>query len=338
MTRARTLLLVFAAAFAALVVAGCGGSDSSAVPAGAVAVVDGTEITRAQLDEVMARSKTQYTAQKREFPKVGTPEYRTLQTQVVSYLVRRTESEKEASALGVAVTDAEVDKRVTDVKKQYFAGNDQKYREALKQQGYTEIAFKSDIRGQLLSEKLVSELTKDVQVPEAEVRKYYEQNKSQYAQPESREVRHILVKTKAQAEDLRRQLVGGADFAALAKKFSQDPGSKDIGGKLTVTKGQTVPPFEKAAFSLATNAISQPVKTQFGFHVLQPLGAVKPAGTTPFESVKAQITSQLQDQKRNDTVKKWSEDVSKKYEDKVSYAEGFTPPPTDTGTATTTTG
>lgn len=334
MTRARTLLLFLAVAFAAIVAAGCGGNDDGSVPVGAVAVVDGAEITRAELDELMARSKSQYAAQQREFPKVGTPEYRTLQTQVVTYLVRRTENEKEASALGVAVTDAEIKERVTEVKKQYFAGNDKRYREALKQQGYTEAAFENDLRGQLLSEKLVEQLTKDVKVAEAEARKYYDDNKTQYATPESREVRHILVKTKAKADDIRSQLEGGADFAALAKEFSQDPGSKDLGGKLTVTKGQTVPPFEKASFDLDTNELSQPVKTQFGFHLVEPLTAIKKAGTTPFASVKAQITSQLADEKRNEIVKKWSEDVAKKYEDKVSYAEGFAPPAAPTATET----
>ncbi|HJU48686.1 MAG TPA: peptidylprolyl isomerase [Gaiellaceae bacterium] len=337
MTRARTLALSLLAALAVVVAAGCGGGgsdDGGNVPAGAVAVVDGTEISRAQLDELITRSKAQYKVQKREFPKVGTNEYRSLQTQVVNYLVRRTENEKEAEALGVAVTDAEISDRVKQVKTQYFGGSDDKYREALKEQGYTEDAFKSDLRGQLMSEKLVEQLTKNVKISDAAARKYYEDNKSQFQTPESREVRHILVKTKAQASEIRSQLVAGGDFAALAKKFSQDPGSKDAGGKLTVLKGQTVPPFEKATFSLKTNEISQPVKTQFGFHLVQPLSAVKKAGTTPFASVKAQITSQLVDAKRNDVVKKWSEDVTKKYEDKVSYADGFAPPPTSTATTT----
>jgi foldase protein PrsA len=180
----------------------------------------------------------------------------------------------------------------------------------------------------------VEQLTKNVKVTDAAARKYYDDNKAQFQTPESREVRHILVKTKSQAAQIRSQLVAGGDFAALAKKYSQDPGSKDAGGKLTVLKGQTVPPFEKATFSLKTNEISQPVKTQFGFHLVEPLSATKKAGTTPFASVKAQITSQLVDAKRNDVVKKWSEDVTKKYEGKVSYADGFAPPPTSTATTT----
>ena len=75
-------------------------------------------------------------------------------------------------------------------------------------------------------------------------------------------MRHILVKTKAKADDLYTQLKAGADFAALAKKFSEDTGSKANGGKLTITKGQTVAPFDKTAFQLKKDEISEPVKTR----------------------------------------------------------------------------
>ena len=223
---------------------------------------------------------------------------------------------------------------MTQLKTQF--GSEKKFQEALKQQGYTVRALESDVRGQLLSEKLVGQLTKDVTVADTAAQKYYNENKAQYVTPESREVRHILVKTKAEAEDLRAQLVNGADFATLAKKFSEDPGSKAAGGKFTVAKGQTVPPFEKASFSLKTNELSQPVKTQFGFHLVQPIGDVKEAGTTPYQTVREQIKSQLSDEKRNEVVTDWSEDVAKKYEGKVSYAEGFAPPKASTTTGTTT--
>jgi len=334
MTRVRTFGLILAAGLAVVAAAGSGSSDDESVPSGAVAVVGSTEISKAQFDELVARSKAQATVQKRDFPRVGTAEYKALQTDIVTYLVRRTENEKEAAALGVAVTDSEVDERLKQLKTQF--GSDKKFQEALKQQGYTLRALENDVRGQLMSEKLVAQLTKNVKVPEADVQKYYNENKTQYQTPESREVRHILVKTKDQASDIRSQLVDGADFAALAKEFSQDPGSKDLGGKLTITKGQTVPPFEKASFDLKTNELSQPVKTQFGFHLVQPVGDVKAAGTTPFGTVKAQIKSQLEETKRNDVVKKWSEDVTKKYEGKVSYADGFAPAPASTSTTTTT--
>ena len=108
-------------------------------------------------------------------------------------------------------------------------------------------------------------------VGDDDIEEYYEKNKAQYSQPESRDVRHILVKTKAQADDLYTQLENGANFAALAKKFSEDTGSKANGGKLTISKGQTVAPFDQTAFLLKKNDISKPVKTEFGYHIIQPL-------------------------------------------------------------------
>ena len=111
--------------------------------------------------------------------------------------------------------------------------------------------------------------------------------------PESRQLRHILVKTKTQADRIHDELASGADFAALAKQNSLDPGSKDQGGKLTVSRGQTVAPFDKAAFSLKTNELSDPVKTEFGYHLIQPLAAVKDGSVTPFAQVKDQIRSLL---------------------------------------------
>jgi len=335
MKRARLHSLALAAALAALVAAGCGGSDDASDDLGAnvVAVVDGDEISKARFDEFLSRSKTQARLQKQEFPKVGTADYKALQTNIVTYLVRRAENEKEAAALGIAVTDAEVKERLDQVKAQL--GGEAKFRVAVKQQGLTVAQVRDDIRGQLLSQKLVDQLTQDIKVSEADAKKYYEDNKAQYGVPESRDVRHILVKTKAEADKIRVELVGGADFAALAKKHSDDPGSKDAGGKLTITKGQTVAPFERTSFALKKDELSQPVKTRFGYHLIQALTAVKPATTTPFADVKAQIEAQLADTKRNDVIEEWSKDVEKKYEGKISYAKGFAPA---ASTSTETTG
>ena len=115
---------------------------------------------------------------------------------------------------------------------------------------------------QLVSQRLFAKVTGDVKVSDEQIEKYYVKNKAQYSQPESREVRHILVKTKAQADDLYAQLANGGDFAVLAKKFSEDTGSKANGGKLSISKGQTVAPFDQTAFLLKKNAISKPVKTR----------------------------------------------------------------------------
>ena len=118
----------------------------------------------------------------------------------------------------------------------------------------------------------------------------------------------------------------GGDFAALAKKYSTDPGSAANGGKLTIVRGQTVAPFDTTAFLLTTNTVSRPVKTEFGYHVIQPISAVKPATTTPLKDAKAQIKAQLLDKAKTDLITKWTADTKDFFAKKVAYATGFAPP------------
>jgi parvulin-like peptidyl-prolyl isomerase len=332
------LAIVVLASLVVLVASACGGGGgNSSVPSDSVAVVDGTSVTKADLDALLARAKKSYTSQKRAFPKAGTAEYQALQTQAVAFLVQREEYNKQAAKLKIVVTDKETQDRIDKVKKQYFGGNQAKLDKQLAAQGYTPEAFRSDIQSQLLSEKIYAAVTKDATVTDAEVAKYYNDNKAQYQVAESRDVRHILVKTKAEADNIEAQLKSGADFAVLAKKFSLDPGSKNNGGKLTITRGQTVAPFDKTAFVLTTNQISQPVKTQFGFHVIQPLSDVKPSTTTPLKDVRAQIKATLLEKAKTAVITKWTTDTKNAFDGKVTYATGFAPPAAATQTSSGTT-
>ena len=327
------LVLSLCALTLALVLAGCG-SGSDEVPADAVAVVDGEEIAKSDYDGLIAQAKKSYTNQKREFPKAGSQEFQTLKNQAVQFLVQREQFEQEASDMDVEITEKQVDDRLDQIQKQYFGGDKKKYEAQLKEQGLSDAQVRNDIRAQIVSEKIFEQVTRGVKVTDAEVEKYYADNKAQYSQPESREVRHILVKTKAKADDLYAQLQGGADFGALAKANSEDTGSKANGGKLTISKGQTVAPFDKTAFLLEKNDISKPVKTEFGFHIIQPLSDTKPAKVTPLKDVKDSIKQQLEQTKKNEAMTKWVDELKKEYEDKVSYAVGFNPPPAATGTTT----
>jgi parvulin-like peptidyl-prolyl isomerase len=325
---------------AALVAAGCGGKDD--VPADAVAVVDGTVITKAQLDDLMGRAKKSYEGQKREFPKAGTAEFTALQGQAVLYLVQRVEYQKEAEKLNVAVSADEIDKKIVEVTKQYFGGSKATLEKQLAQQGYTDDGFRKDIEAQILSEKIFANVTKSVTVTPADIQKYYADNKAQYTIAESRDVRHILLAkknkdgsvdyaaSKAQADDVEKRLKNGEDFAKLAKELSQDPGSAANGGKLTIQKGQTVKPFEESSFSLKVNAISEPIKTEFGYHVIQAVGPVKPASTTPLATAEAAIKSNLLQQKKNEAVKAWTDGLAKTYKSKITYSPGYAPASTDT--------
>ena len=318
--------LVILCALVLFALAGCGGG-SDKVPPDAVAVVDGQNIAKTDYDALLSQAKKSYKNQKRPFPKQGSQEFQTLKNQAVQFLVQREQFEQKAKDLDVNVTDKQVDARLAQIQKQYFGGDKKKYEKQLAEQGLSDKQVRNDIRAQIVSEKIFAQVTKDVKVTDKQIEDYYTKNKAQYSQPESRDVRHILVKTKAKADDLYRQLQGGADFAALAKKFSEDTGSKANGGKLTISKGQTVAPFDKAAFSLKKNAISKPVKTEFGYHIIQPLTDVKKAKVTPLKDVKESIRQQLAQTKKNEAMTKWVDQLKKDYEDKISYAVGFNPPP-----------
>jgi foldase protein PrsA len=331
---ARRTLLIILLGLALLAAAGCGGGGGE-VPSDSVAVVDGENVPRSQYEQLIAQAKKTFKQDKRDFPKAGTAERKQLDQQAVGFLVQRVELEQAAEDLDIEITDKDVEARLDQIKKQYFGGDDKRYQKQLKQQGLTDAQVRRDVRANLVSEKVFAEVTKDAKVTDADIQKYYNDNKAQYGTPESREVRHILVKTRAQANKLYDQLKAGASFATLAKKYSQDPGSKDQGGKYTVVKGQTVAPFEQTAFLLEKNDISRPVKTQYGYHIIQPLGEVKPAKTQALDkNLKEQIRTQLQTQKKNEAMNTWVKDLQKRYDDKVDYAAGFEPPATSSAAPT----
>ena len=326
-------------AVVAIVLAGCGGSSTKAVPSDSVAVVGSAHITKTQFTLLMDGTKSAYVARKTPFPKPGTSQYKALQDQTMKYLVQQSELEQKAKALGITVTDKDVQARIAQIKKQYFAGNDAKYKQQLKAQGLTEPLLALNLHGQILSEKLYNKVTSGVKVTDADIKAYYDAHKSTYSQAASRDVRHILVNNKKLADSIETQLKGGADFAKLAKKYSKDPGSAAQGGKLTISKGQTVAPFDKVAFALKTNELSAPVHTTYGWHIIQALSDVKPATQQPLKDVKASISSQLLQTKKTDAINKWVDDVNKEYAKKIAYRTGYTPLATTavtTAPATTT--
>jgi peptidyl-prolyl cis-trans isomerase C len=328
MARRSALASLALLALLALVAAGCGGGSDEEVPSDAVAVVDGAKVTRTAYDQLLVQARRSFQQQKREFPKAGTAERKEIDDQAVRFLVQRQQYAQQAEDMNVTITDKDVEQRLDQIKKQYFGGDEKKYEQQLKAQGLTDAQVRADVRAQIIEQRLYNAVTKDIKVTDVDVQKYYDEHKEQYGTPEQRDVRHILVKTRAEADRLYNQLKAGASFAALAKLHSQDPGSKDNGGKLTISKGQTVAPFDQTAFLLSTNRISRPVKTQYGYHIIQPISAVKPAKTQSLnKALKDQIRAQLEQTKKDAAMTKWVKGLDSQYEDKVSYAAGFSPAP-----------
>ena len=320
-----------------LLAAGCGGGGSRSVPSNAVAVVGKDTITKADFNFWLGTAERAYTARKQTFPKPGSSQFKSIQDQVVTYLVEQDELQQRAKDLGVTVTPKDVNARLAQIKVQYFGGSDKKYKAALAAQGATQKQVELQISAQLLSEKIYNKVTGKLKVSDAEVQAYYTAHKSQYSQSATRSVRHILVNNRKLADQIESKLKGGGDFAALAKKYSKDPGSASQGGKLTISKGQTVPAFDKVAFSLKTGATSPPVHTQYGWHIIQALGAVTPAKVTPLKSVKDSIRLQLLQTKKTNTMTAWVANLKKDFVKKTAYQTGYAPAPTTTASTNATT-
>ena len=314
----------------ALAAAGCGGGGSSTkVPADAVAVVGDTPITKAQYDAFVARAKRGYKQQKRPFPKPGTPEYQQLQQQAVNFLVQTQELEQKAKELGVGITDKQISDRFAQIRRQL--GGQKNLEAQAKANGLTlEDVRTVVIRPQLLSEGISKKITSGVKVSDDDIEKYYKSHLKLYQQPESRDVRHILVSNRTLANKLYDRVKAGADFAKLAKKYSKDPGSRAQGGKLTVVKGTMAGPFDQTTFLLDKDQISRPVKTQFGWHIIKAISDIRPARTTPLKDVRMAIRQQLLSQRKNEKLSKWARDTKAEYAKKVHYQVGYAPPTTST--------
>jgi foldase protein PrsA len=343
-----TRLIALVAALAlGLAAAGCGGGDdddsqSSDVPADAIAVVGDREIPKSEYDRLLSQAQATYEAREQEFPAAGTPEFAQLRNALVKSLVEQAQFEIAAEELDVTVTDEELETRLDQLKEQFFGGDQQAYEKELENQGLTEEQVLKDLRARMISEKVFAEVTSEVQVADEDIQAYFEENKAQFEEPASREVRHILVESKARADQIHRQLANGGNFAKLAKQFSEDPASKDQGGKYTAQQGASVAPFDKVAFNLDTGELSQPVKTQFGWHIIEAVGDVVPASTQKLSDVEEQISTTLLEEKKNQRISEWVEELQARFADQTSYAPGFEPPPeaettsgqTETETAT----
>jgi foldase protein PrsA len=350
-SRRRLGALALCVSVLALVGAACGGSSSSSsssnVPSGDVVKVGDVGIKQAQFDDLMVQAKASYKQSKKKFPAVGSAEYTTLRGQAVDELVQEAEIESGAKELGITVTDGDVEKSLNAIKKQYFTDaktkkyDPKKYAAALKAQGTTDARVRDQLRQKDLATKVTAKLTAGVNVTPAAIASYYAKNKSQYKVPASRHVRHILVKTKALADKLYKQLkVSDKDFAKLAKKYSTDTTSAVNGGDLkTISQGQTVPTFDAVAFKEKVGVVSPPVKSSYGYHLIEALGPIKPATTKKLDkTLEATIKTQLIGTAKQAKITAWLANIKKEFAKKIVYAKGYAPAAATTSTATTTTG
>lgn len=175
------------------------------------------------------------------------------------------------------------------------------YKEQLEQ-------FKSDLLTQVVINKVLSEVT----ITDEDAKKYYEENSEEFAEPARVAAKHILVATEDEAASIREEILNGLSFEDAARKYSSCP-SKEQGGNLgEFSRGMMVPEFEEASFNLPIGEISEPVKTQFGYHLVQVDSKVD-ASTKAFEDVKDSVINRLIQEGQKNKYFNFLDELTNKY-------------------------
>ena len=253
-----------------ITVAGCSSGATTSGGGDSVATVNGASISRADYDAKLEAS----------------PQGKSIFNQMVQGLL----IDQYAKANNINISDADVAAKEDEIKSKYPPGQ---FEQILKSQSLTEADVQRILRQQLVVEKAVGA---NVKVTDADIKAYLDKNHATLDTPEQVRARHILVADLATAEKVEAQLKAGAKFEDMAAKYSTDPSSKIKGGELGFfSKGQMVPSFQNAAFSLPVGAISAPVKSPFGWHIIN-VEEKKPAIKATLAGSRAQITGALKQQ------------------------------------------
>ena len=258
-----------------------------------------------------------------ELKKQCKTEYETLRTQVMQFLIQAEWVQQEAEKQDVKVTDAQINKSLEDQKKQAFP-NEKAYKEYLKSSGLTEEDVLFRVKLDQLQQKLTQKITEDSKkVTDQDIEAYYEKNKKRFAQPERRDLRVVLTKTEAKAQEAKQALEDGDSFKQVAKQYSIDEASKAQGGKLpAITKGQQEKAFDEAIFSADKGELVGPVKTQFGWYVFE-VDKITEASQQTLEQSKETVRNLLRSQGQQKALDEWIKNFREEYKDDTSCADDF---------------
>ncbi len=268
-----------------------------------VARINGDAIGKSDLDQAI--QSVEQRAGRKVPPERRDQVYRDVLDQLIGYKLLL----QEAKVRNITIPELDIDASIEKMKKQFT--NEEDFKKALTAEGMTLDQLRQDTReGMLVSKVLDSEMTGKTPPSDQDIAAFYEKSKDRFKEGETVHASHILIKAaqnadeatkkkaREQADALLAQIKGGADFAALAKQSSQDPGSAVRGGDLGFFgKGAMPPPFENAAFALNIGEMSGVVETPFGFHIIK-VTEKKPARTVPLQEVSAQIKQYLIQQQR----------------------------------------
>jgi parvulin-like peptidyl-prolyl isomerase len=266
---------------------------------------DSGKVTQKEMDTYMDFLKNQDPA---SIPEKTDPQYTVLQQNLLDSIIVMKIIESYAEKNNINVSEKEVADEISALIKNYES--EAAFEKDLKDKNLSRSFLNEQVKSQLLRDKVFAQATKDVAVSDEETKKYYDDNaETLFMVPEQVKVSHILIKfaipegaelndtIKAEAKtkitDIQEQLNNGADFAELAKQYSEDTASAVNGGDIGfISKGQTVPEFEEAAFALEVGQVSGIVESTFGYHIIKCIEKQSPYVKT-YDEVKDTIKSYL---------------------------------------------
>jgi peptidyl-prolyl cis-trans isomerase C len=294
-----------------------------------VAVFEGGEVTLGEVQEFAALSGMGELSP-------GDPQYEAMIQQIMPTLVDFEIAKAYAEEHDITVSESDVNQEIETIKDQISeqaqaqgmdVGREEAFTQALQQAGLTEDELRTQLRDQLPVQKVQERVAGDAEASQEEVERFYEENKElQFTTPEQRCARHILFNKdqRAKAEEVKGELENGADFAELAREYSQDPGSAENGGDIgCLGQGETVPNFEEALFNAQEGEIVGPVETEFGYHVIE-VTDIREQSTQPLSEVEGQIREQLSADIQAEEFNAWIQE--QREQRNVKYLPGYKPP------------
>lgn len=299
----RFLILAIILSLFVLVLAGC-----EKTPKDAVAKVNGDTISQDEFDKNFEMYKKAYESQfGPDIMKKDAGNDKTFEEVIKENILEKLITEKliteSAKEKNITVTDEEFNEQLKNYEE--ILGGEEKYKEFLKQNNLTEEYFKDSIKKEMIIDKYKNDYVNGLKISEEEAKKHFEENKDAYVKIRAS---HILVKTEEEAKKVLEKIQKGEDFHALAATESIDNMSAVQGGDLGFfARGQMVPEFEEAAFSLKPGEVSEIVQTDYGYHIIKVEDRLD-----KYEDVKDEVLEDLKNQKYEVSVKKMRDEAKVK--------------------------